>query len=61
MRASVAMESKMVVIFATLLTFAISYLIFRFSNKIDKLMGVTGSLVLTRVMGLLWGSSQSIS
>jgi multiple antibiotic resistance protein len=56
MRAGVAMESKMVVILAILLTFAISYLIFRFANKINKLMGVTGSLVITRVMGLLLGA-----
>ena len=56
MRAGVAMESKMTVIFAILLTFAISYLIFRFANKINKLMGVTGSLVITRVMGLLLGA-----
>ena len=38
------------------LTFALSYLIFRFANKINKLMGVTGSLVITRVMGLLLGA-----
>ncbi len=56
MRSGVAMESKMVVILAILLTFAISYLIFRFANKINKLMGVTGSLVITRVMGLLLGA-----
>jgi multiple antibiotic resistance protein len=56
MRSGVARESKMTVIFAILLTFAISYLIFRFANKINKLMGVTGSLVITRVMGLLLGA-----
>ena len=54
-RAGVAIESKMTVIFAILLTFARFYLIFRFANKINKLMGVTGSLVITRVMGLLLG------
>jgi len=56
MRVGVAMESKMVAILSILLTFAISHLIFRFANKINKLMGVTGSLVITRVMGLLFGA-----
>ncbi len=56
MRAGVAIESKMTVIFAILLTFAISYLIFRFANRINKIMGVTGSLVITRVMGLFLGA-----
>jgi len=46
----------MTVILAILLTFALSYLIFRFANKINKIMGVTGSLVITRVMGLLLGA-----
>ena len=55
MRAGVAIESKMTVIFAILLTFARFYLIFRFANKINKLMGVTGSLVITRVVGCYWG------
>ena len=56
MRAGAALELKMTVILAILLTFALSYLIFRFANKINKIMGVTGSLVITRVMGLLLGA-----
>ncbi len=56
MRTGTALELKMTVILAILLTFALSYLIFRFANRINKIMGVTGSLVLTRVMGLLLGA-----
>jgi multiple antibiotic resistance protein len=56
MRAGAAPELKMIVIVAILLTFALSYLIFRFANRINRIMGVTGSLVITRVMGLLLGA-----
>lgn len=55
-RTGAALELKMMVILAILLTFALSYLIFRFANRINKIMGVTGSLVITRVMGLLLGA-----
>ncbi|RZN66761.1 MAG: NAAT family transporter [Candidatus Methanolliviera hydrocarbonicum] len=47
---------KTIVILAILLTFALSYLIFRFANKINRILGVTGSLVISRVMGLLLGA-----
>jgi len=56
MGAGTALELKMTVILAILLTFALSYLIFRFANRINKIMGITGSLVITRVMGLLLGA-----
>ncbi len=49
-------ELKMMVLLAILLTFAISYIIFIFANKINKIIGVTGALVITRVMGLLLGA-----
>lgn len=56
MRAGAAPELKMLVILAILLTFALSYIIFRFADRIHRIMGVTGSLVITRVMGLLLGA-----
>ena len=56
MRAGAALELKMMVILAILLTFALSYITFRFANRINKIMGVTGSLVITRVMGLFLGA-----
>ena len=49
-------ELKLIAISAILLTFAISYLIFRFADRINRILGVTGSLVITRVMGLLLGA-----
>ncbi|MDR4498346.1 MAG: MarC family protein [Candidatus Scalindua sp.] len=49
-------ELKAVTLFAILLTFALTYLIFRFADKINKLLGVTVSLVITRIMGLLLGA-----
>ncbi len=47
---------KAIAILAILLTFALSYLIFRFASDINKALGVTGTLVLTRVMGLILGA-----
>ena len=55
-RTGAALELKIMVILAILLTFALSYLIFRFANRINKIIGVTGSLVVTRVMGLFLGA-----
>ena len=49
-------DLKIIAVLAILLTFALSYLIFRFADKINGVLGVTGSLVLTRVMGLLLGA-----
>jgi len=56
MRAGAEPELKMLVILAILLTFALSYITFRFADRINRIMGVTGSLVITRVMGLLLGA-----
>jgi multiple antibiotic resistance protein len=55
-RTGQTLELKLLAILAIILTFTISYLIFRFASKIDKVLGVTGSLVITRVMGLLLGA-----
>ncbi len=49
-------ELKVMVLVAILLTFIISYIIFIFANKINKIIGITGSLVITRVMGLFLGA-----
>jgi len=56
MREGETIELKVMVLVAILLTFIISYIIFIFANKINKIMGVTGSLVITRVMGLFLGA-----
>jgi len=38
---------------AIILTFLIAYILFRFSIPINKVLGITGIMVLTRIMGLL--------
>ena len=55
-RTGQTLELKIIAILAILLTFAISYLIFRFADVINRILGVSGSLVVTRVMGLLLGA-----
>jgi multiple antibiotic resistance protein len=47
------LDFKIIVIAAMLLTFAISYFIFRSADRVNRLLGITGALVVTRVMGLL--------
>jgi len=55
-RTGQTLELKIITILAILLTFALSYLIFRFADVINRILGVSGSLVVTRVMGLLLGA-----
>ena len=49
-------ELKAVAIFAILATFAITFLMFRFSSPLSKILGITVTLVFTRIMGLLLGA-----
>ncbi|PKP54352.1 MAG: MarC family transcriptional regulator [Candidatus Altiarchaeales archaeon HGW-Altiarchaeales-3] len=55
-RTGETIDLKVLAILAIILTFALVYLIFAFADKINKILGVTGSLVLTRVMGLILGA-----
>ena len=55
-RTGQTLELKIITILAILLTFALSYLIFRFADVINRILGVSGSLVVTRVMGLFLGA-----
>jgi multiple antibiotic resistance protein len=55
-RTGQTLELKIITMLAILLTFALSYLIFRFADVINRILGVSGSLVVTRVMGLLLGA-----
>jgi multiple antibiotic resistance protein len=52
MRTSENIDLKLMVIGAILLTFVITFLIFRFSDYFNKVVGMTGMLVMTRIMGL---------
>lgn len=47
---------KMLVIIAITITFALSFAILRSSDLIDRLLGLTGIMVLTRIMGLILGA-----
>jgi multiple antibiotic resistance protein len=47
---------KLFVILAILLTFLITFLIFRFSDHFTKVVGMTGMMVMTRLMGLFLGA-----
>lgn len=49
-------EHKLIALLAIVLTFAVSYLLFRFSNRLSRILGMTVSLVVTRIMGLLLGA-----
>lgn len=44
--------SKLMVIVAIVITFILTYLIFRYADSFNKVVGVTGMLVTTRIMGL---------
>jgi len=51
-----SIELKMVALLAMFATFLITFLMFRFSNELSKILGVTVTLVFTRIMGLLLGA-----
>ena len=54
---SLGMETVIILeIAAILLTFIITFLIFRFSDHFRKVVGMTGMLVMTRLMGLFLGA-----
>jgi multiple antibiotic resistance protein len=55
-RTGKTIEMKALTLLAILLTFAISYLLFRFADRASRALGVTASLVITRIMGLLLGA-----
>lgn len=55
-RTGKTIELKLITVLAILIIFAISYLIFRSAHRINILLGVTVSLVITRIMGLLLGA-----
>jgi multiple antibiotic resistance protein len=47
---------KLLVIAAILLTFIITFLIFRYSDHFSRVAGMTGMMVMTRLMGLFLGA-----
>ncbi|MEA2074768.1 MAG: NAAT family transporter [Euryarchaeota archaeon] len=47
---------KVIVLVSIILTFLITWLLFRMSEQIHRVLGVTGSMVVTRMMGLVLGA-----
>lgn len=56
MGASDTMMEKMLVLLAICATFGATYLILRSAEYVDDLLGVTGIMVFTRIMGLILGA-----
>jgi multiple antibiotic resistance protein len=52
MRTSTILFEKAFVIISIILTFVIALILYRFSGKLYKVMGVTGLMVLGRIMGI---------
>jgi multiple antibiotic resistance protein len=47
---------KVIVLISIILTFLIAGILFRMSEQIHRVLGVTGSMVVTRLMGLIVGA-----
>lgn len=56
MGAAVTLSQKAMVLAALIATFLATYLILRFSEYIDQALGITGIMVMTRIMGLILGA-----
>jgi multiple antibiotic resistance protein len=56
MGAAATISEKSIVLLAIVLTFLTTYYILNFSDFIDKALGITGIMVMTRIMGLLLGA-----
>jgi multiple antibiotic resistance protein len=56
MGAAGTMTEKALVIMAITLTFVITFFVLKFSEYIDHVLGVTGIMVMTRIMGLILGA-----
>ncbi|NPV61047.1 MAG: NAAT family transporter [Methanotrichaceae archaeon] len=56
MGAAATLTQKATVLLAISLTFLAAYYILKFSEYIDRVLGITGIMVMTRIMGLLLGA-----
>jgi len=56
MGAADTLGSKAMVLLALVLTFLATYIILKFSELIDRALGITGIMVMTRIMGLILGA-----
>jgi multiple antibiotic resistance protein len=56
MGAAITLSQKAMVLAALIATFLATYFILRFSEYIDQALGITGIMVMTRIMGLILGA-----
>jgi multiple antibiotic resistance protein len=56
MGAADTLGRKTMVLLALVLTFLATYIILKFSEIIDRALGITGIMVMTRIMGLILGA-----
>lgn len=56
MGTAVGLDQKAVVLIALILTFIATYFILKFSEYIDRALGITGIMVMTRILGLILGA-----
>lgn len=56
MGTAVGSSQKAVVLAALILTFVATYFILKFSEYIDRALGITGIMVMTRILGLILGA-----
>jgi len=56
MGAAASLTEKALVLLALILTFAATFFILKFSEYIDRALGITGIMVTTRIMGLILGA-----
>ena len=56
MKTAETLSFKVIVLISIILTFLITGILFRMSEQIHRVLGVTGSMVITRMMGLILGA-----
>ncbi len=56
MGTALSLTEKALVLLALILTFAATFVILKFSEYIDRVLGITGIMVTTRIMGLILGA-----
>ena len=56
MKTAETLSFKVIVLISIILTFLITGILFRMSEQIHRVLGVTGSMVITRLMGLVLGA-----
>ena len=56
MKTAESIQFKVIVLISIILTFLITGILFRMSEQVHRVLGVTGSMVITRMMGLILGA-----